>query len=73
LEIRGKGLLLGAKLDSADRVNRFFNLSLENGLLFDFFLFCKDSIRIAPPLVMSDAEAEEMCKLIIQTLDQTGG
>ena len=73
LEIRGRGLLLAAKLDSPGRVNQFFNLSLENGLIFDFFLFCKDSIRIAPPLVMSDAEAEEMCKLIIQTLDQTAG
>lgn len=72
LEIRGKGLLLAAKLDSQDRVNQFFNTSLEKGLLFDYFLFCKDSIRIAPPLVMSDAEAVEMCKLIIETLDLTG-
>lgn len=72
LEIRGKGLLLAAKLDSEDRVHQFFNLSLEKGLLFDYFLFCKDSIRIAPPLVMSDAEAVEMCRLIIETLDLTG-
>ena len=71
LEIRGKGLLLAAKLDSEERVNQFFKLSLEHGLLFDFFLFCKDSIRIAPPLVITDQEAEEMCNLIIQTLDQT--
>jgi adenosylmethionine-8-amino-7-oxononanoate aminotransferase len=53
-------------------VIQFFNLSLENGLLFDFFLFCKDSIRIAPPLVMSDEQAGEMCGMIIHTLDQTG-
>jgi acetylornithine/succinyldiaminopimelate/putrescine aminotransferase len=72
LEIRGKGLLLAAKLDSRDRVNQFFNLSLEKGLLFDYFLFCNDSIRIAPPLVMSDGEAGEMCSLIIDTLDHTG-
>lgn len=72
LEIRGKGLLLAAKLDSQDRVNQFFNMSLEKGLLFDYFLFCKDSIRITPPLVMSDEEAVEMCKLIIETLDETG-
>jgi len=72
LEIRGKGLLLAAKLDSEDRVNRFFAMSLENGLIFDYFLFCKDSIRIAPPLIITDAEAHEMCQLIIRTLDQTG-
>ncbi|MCX6226986.1 MAG: aspartate aminotransferase family protein [Bacteroidia bacterium] len=71
LEIRGKGLLLAARLDSTDRVHRFFNLCLEKGLLFDYFLFCKDSIRIAPPLIMSDEEATEMCKLINETLEQT--
>jgi acetylornithine/N-succinyldiaminopimelate aminotransferase len=69
LEIRGKGLLLAAKLDSEDRVHRFSNLCPANGLLFDSFLFCKDSIRIAPPLIMSDEEAEEMCALIIKVLD----
>ncbi len=72
LEIRGKGLLLAARLDSESRVNKFFDLSLKNGLIFDYFLFCKDSIRITPPLIMTDAEAMEMCKLITETLNQTG-
>jgi acetylornithine/succinyldiaminopimelate/putrescine aminotransferase len=68
-EIRGKGLLLAAKLDSPETVTRFFTHSLEMGLLFDYFLFCKDSIRIAPPLVMTDDEAMEMCRLITETLE----
>ncbi len=72
LEIRGKGLLLAAKLDSESRVTRFFDLCLKNGLLFDYFLFCKDSIRITPPLIMTNEEALGMCKLIAETLDQTG-
>jgi len=72
LEIRGRGLLLGARLDSPERANRFFKLSLENGLLFDCFLFCDDCIRVAPPLIMTDREAEEMCERIMDVLDQTG-
>ena len=72
IEIRGKGLLLAAKLDSESRVSRFFELSLKNGLIFDYFLFCKDSIRITPPLIMTDAEAAEMCERILDTLNQTG-
>jgi acetylornithine/succinyldiaminopimelate/putrescine aminotransferase len=72
LEIRGKGLLLAAKLDSESRVTRFFDLSLTNGLLFDYFLFCKDSIRITPPLIMTDEETLDMCRIIIETLDQSG-
>lgn len=72
MEIRGRGLLLAAKLDSENRVSRFFELSQQNGLLFDYFLFCKDAIRIAPPLIMTDSEAIEMCELISDTLEEAG-
>ncbi|MFO7617062.1 MAG: aspartate aminotransferase family protein [Bacteroidales bacterium] len=70
-EVRGRGLLIAARLDSPERVNRFFANSLKNGLLFDFFLFCKDSIRIAPPLIISGEEIDEMIRLILKTLDES--
>lgn len=69
-EIRGQGLLLAAKLDSPERVNGFFKRSLDNGLLFDYFLFCKDSIRIAPPLIITEEEIRELCRRILKTLDE---
>jgi acetylornithine/succinyldiaminopimelate/putrescine aminotransferase len=69
-EIRGNGLLLAAQLDSPERVNGFFRRSLDNGLLFDYFLFCKDSIRIAPPLIITEEEIRELCRLILKTLDE---
>ena len=71
-EIRGRGLLLALKLDSEKRVERFFNLSLERGLLFDYFLFCKDSIRFAPPLIIDNAELTELCQLVNDTLESAG-
>lgn len=70
-QIRGRGLLIAAQLDTPERVNRFFAQSLKNGLLFDYFLFCQDSIRIAPPLIISDEEIEEMIGLILKTLDES--
>lgn len=70
IEIRGKGLLLAARLRNKELVGKFFRLSVQNGLLYDYFLFCNDSIRIAPPLVISDAEILEMCDRIVRTLDQ---
>ncbi len=71
-EIRGRGMMLALKLDSEQRVERFFNLSLKQGLLFDYFLFCRDSIRFAPPLIISDQELTELCALVVETLDQAG-
>lgn len=70
-DIRGRGLLIAARLDSPDRVTRFFDNSLRNGLLFDYFLFCKDSIRIAPPLIISEEEIDEMISLVLKTLDES--
>jgi len=71
-EIRGRGMMLALKLDSEERVEKFFNLSLKQGLLFDYFLFCKDSIRFAPPLIISDQELTELCSLVVETLDMAG-
>jgi len=70
--IRGKGLMLAMIMDSEERVKRFFDLSLEQGLMFDYFLFCRDAIRVAPPLTITPEELDEMCSLILETLDKTG-
>lgn len=72
VEIRGRGMMLALKLDSEKRVENFFNISLKQGLLFDYFLFCKDSIRFAPPLIISDQEVAELCALVVETLDLSG-
>jgi acetylornithine/succinyldiaminopimelate/putrescine aminotransferase len=69
--VRGKGLLLVMIMDSEERVKRFFDLSLEQGLMFDYFLFCKDGIRITPPLTITTEELDELCSLILDTLDKT--
>jgi len=53
-------------------VERFFNLSLDQGLLFDYFLFCRDSLRFTPPLIISDSELEELCSLVNETLEKAG-
>jgi len=69
-EKRGRGLLLAFRLQKAEQVKQFFDICPENGLLFDLFLFNDDSFRIAPPLVISHDEREEMIKLINLSLDK---
>lgn len=45
---------------------------IENGIITDWFLFCSTAIRIAPPLIISNAELESVCDRIIKVLDRIG-
>ncbi|MFI5172505.1 MAG: aspartate aminotransferase family protein [Chitinophagales bacterium] len=68
IETRSCGLLIAIELASEE-----FNFSLnkkllERGLLTDWFLFNSKSLRLAPPLIISETEIEYACKIIIEEL-----
>jgi acetylornithine aminotransferase len=71
-EIRGQGLLIGIELDRD--CGELVTTALEQGLLIN--VTADRVIRLLPPLIMSDAEAEELVsqvsRLIIQFLDAQG-
>ncbi len=69
-EIRGKGLLLAVEIGSFDNVQKFIRKSLVNGIISDLFIFHDSAFRIAPPLVITDDEIDEVCELIKKTLDE---
>lgn len=60
-EIRGAGLMLAVKLGSPSLVSYAVKKAPEFGLILDYFLFCDDSFRIAPPLTISDDEIRLAC------------
>lgn len=68
-EIRGKGLFMALQLDSYSEVKQVIDKCLEKGLLVDWFLYCSDAIRIAPPLVMDEAQIKEACAILINALN----
>jgi 4-aminobutyrate aminotransferase-like enzyme len=39
------------------------------GLILDYFLFCSDSFRIAPPLTINDEEILWACSQLSKLLD----
>jgi acetylornithine/succinyldiaminopimelate/putrescine aminotransferase len=63
-EVRGEGLLLAAELADADAVQRFLHKGLEYGIATDGFLYCPNAFRIAPPLIITDKQIEEVCRII---------
>lgn len=70
LEIRGKGLFLAVKLKSDEMMHKFYTLCLEEGIIFDLFLFCHDSFRIAPPLIISNDEIDMICNKLLTLLQK---
>lgn len=68
-EIRGKGLMLSIEVGSFERVEKVSKYCQNNGLIIDWFLHCETALRIAPPLIISEAEIKEACNIIKQALD----
>jgi acetylornithine/N-succinyldiaminopimelate aminotransferase len=68
-DIRGEGLLLAVKLVDKKYVERVIKHAPDFGLILDYFLFCDDSFRIAPPLVITEKETESACEKLISLLD----
>jgi acetylornithine/succinyldiaminopimelate/putrescine aminotransferase len=58
-EVRRAGLLLGLRMDDAGFVARFSAECRREGLIVGWTLHDDTVVRLAPPLVISDAEIEE--------------
>jgi acetylornithine/N-succinyldiaminopimelate aminotransferase len=67
--IRGEGLLLAVQLKSQGHVQYAISHAPERGLVLDYFLFCDDAFRIAPPLIISDDEIIYACRQLLLLLD----
>lgn len=68
-EIRRSGLLMAIELGESEKLYRLMELFKERGIMSDWFLFCDTAFRISPPLIISEAEIDECCEIIVQCLN----
>ena len=68
-ELRGKGLMLGIALKSGDASSAI--AELQKRRIITGSAACKDTLRILPPLSISDEELEFFIQAITQALKQT--
>jgi acetylornithine/N-succinyldiaminopimelate aminotransferase len=59
-EVRGKGLLLAAQMPSFQILTDTIDKFIHEGILTDWFLYCDNAMRIAPPLNFSDSDLEKL-------------
>jgi len=67
-EIRRSGLMLAIEMENESMAHKAVEAMAENHLITDRFLFRPQAFRIAPPLNISNAEIEEVCQLILDSL-----
>ncbi|CAL2079392.1 aspartate aminotransferase family protein [Tenacibaculum sp. 190524A02b] len=71
-EIRGRGLMLAAIVESSEIASNVILNCLKEGLILFWLLFEGKAIRITPPLTISDSEIEIGCTILLNALNTIG-
>ncbi len=69
IEVRSLGLLIAVEIVNEEICQMAIQKCLENGLMIDWFLFAPNCMRIAPPLIINEAEIKLACEIILSALD----
>ncbi len=71
-DVRGKGLFLAIEFENDSVNQQLINKCYEKGLLTDWFLFSANCLRIAPPLVITEAEIRLACSILVEAATEIG-
>ncbi|MCH7411959.1 aspartate aminotransferase family protein [Belliella sp. R4-6] len=67
--IRNKGLMMAVEFESFEVLKPIIDRAIELGVITDWFLFCDDAMRIAPPLVITESQIHDACQIILKAID----
>lgn len=67
--IRNKGLMMAVEFESFEVLKPIIDRAIELGVITDWFLFCDDSMRIAPPLTITEEQIREACFIILKAIN----
>ncbi len=68
--IRNKGLMMAVEFESFEVLKPVIDRAIELGVITDWFLFCDDSMRIAPPLIITEEQIRDACRAILLAIDE---
>src|SRR5690606_8651802 len=55
-DIRGKGLMMAVEFESFELLKKVIDICIAKGMITDWFLFCDNSMRLAPPLIITEEQ-----------------
>lgn len=70
VQLNVAGLWASVRFESFEMNKKIIQSCLAKGLITDWFLFAPECMRIAPPLIITEEELMQACKLIIEAIDE---
>jgi acetylornithine/succinyldiaminopimelate/putrescine aminotransferase len=67
--VRSKGLLIAVEFEDFATLKPIIDQAIQLGVLTDWFLYCDNSMRIAPPLTIKKSQIYTACQLILQAIE----
>jgi putrescine aminotransferase len=67
--LRQMGFMMALQFDSFETTKAVVDRCTETGIITDWFLFCDNALRIAPPLIITESEVEEACDTLINAIN----
>jgi len=67
-ELRHSGLLLAMEFESPALNQNVIKACLKRGVITDWFLFNASSLRLAPPLTISEEEIRFACRVLLESI-----
>lgn len=68
--VRSAGLWLAVEFESFEVCKQIIDRCIEKGVVSDWFLFAPNCMRIAPPLIITEAEIKETCSVIMSSIEE---
>jgi acetylornithine/N-succinyldiaminopimelate aminotransferase len=65
-KIRSFGLWIAIEFDSFETNKKIIDACINLGVMTDWFLFAPKSLRISPPLIISEEQIKKACNIILQ-------
>lgn len=69
IKIRSRGLMIALEFESGEINRKIINALIEKGIFTDWFLFAPQSLRIVPPLIISDEEIKQACDQVSRAIN----
>lgn len=69
-EVRSLGLMMAVQFEDFNEVKTIIDKAISYGVITDWFLYCDNALRIAPPLTISKNQIQEVCGILLKAMSK---
>jgi acetylornithine/succinyldiaminopimelate/putrescine aminotransferase len=69
-EVRSMGLMMAVQFENFKEVKSIIDKAISYGVITDWFLYCDNALRIAPPLTISRDQISEACGILLKAMSK---